>query len=130
MQEPSTAEGSFFRPLGIEIDQDRDGISDDGREVYSFFRSRGISHLLIMGVHTNMCVLHRSFAIKQMVRWGQEVALIRDLTDTMYNPARSPYVSHDEGTRLVVEYIEKFWCPTVLSGDILNPRLCVKGVVS
>ena len=65
-----------------------------------------------------MCVLGRSFAIKQMVRWGMAVALIGDLTDAMYNPARPPYVSHAEGTRLVVEYIEKFWCPTVLSGDI------------
>ncbi|MBE0697009.1 MAG: hypothetical protein IH586_08800 [Anaerolineaceae bacterium] len=43
------------------------------------------------------------------------VALVRDLTDAMYNPAQAPYVSHDEGTRLVIEYIEKFWCPTVLS---------------
>ena len=104
----------------IEIDQERDVISDDGRQVYSFLRGRGISRLLIMGVHTNMCVLGRSFAIKQMVKWGMSVSLIRDLTDTMYNPARPPYVSHDEGTRLVVEVIEKFWCPTVLSGDLFN----------
>ncbi len=31
---------------------------------------QGVQHLLIMGVHTNMCVLNWSFAIKQMVRWG------------------------------------------------------------
>jgi hypothetical protein len=74
-----------------------------------------------MGVHTNMCVLNRSFAIKQMVRWGVNIALVRDLTDTMYNPAMPPYVSHDEGTRLVVEYIEKFWCPSLLSDDLLKP---------
>ena len=104
----------------IEIDQERDGISADGAEIYSFLRERAIQQLLILGVHTNMCVLNRSFAIKQMVRWGQPVALLRDLTDTMYNPAMRPYVSHDEGTRLVVEYIEKFWCPTVLSSDLLG----------
>lgn len=103
---------------GIDIDQESDVISDDGREIYSCLRGRGVTNLLIMGVHTNMCVLGRSFAIKQMVRWGMAVALIGDLTDAMYNPARPPYVSHAEGTRLVVEYIEKFWCPTVLSGDI------------
>ena len=34
--------------------------------------------------------------------------------------ARSPYVSHAEGTRLVVEYIEKFWCPSLLSTDLLK----------
>ena len=103
----------------IEIDQDRDGISDDGREVYNLFRQKGISNLLIMGVHTNMCILGRSFSIKQMVRWGVDVALIRDLTDAMYNPARSPYVSHEEGTRLVIEYIEKFWCPTLESKELI-----------
>jgi nicotinamidase-related amidase len=103
----------------IGIDQERDGISDNGREVYSFFQAQGITRLLIMGVHTNMCVLGRSFAIKQMVKWGGEVALIRDLTDAMYNPAKPPYVDHGEGTRLIVEYIEKFWCSTVASEELL-----------
>jgi len=104
---------------GIEI-LDEDAISDNGREVYSLLAGKGIGNLLIMGVHTNMCVLGRSFAIKQMVRWGMKVVLVRDLTDTMYNPARSPYVNHAEGTRLVVEYIEKFWCPTTTSEDLLR----------
>ena len=99
--------------------EDRDVISDSGEEIYSVYADRGIDRMLIMGVHTNMCVLHRTFGIKAMVRWGVNVALIRDLTDTMYNPARSPYVDHDEGTRLVVSFIEKFWCPTVDSGQLL-----------
>jgi nicotinamidase-related amidase len=103
----------------IEVDEGRDVISDDGRELYSFYRAHGIRHVLLMGVHTNMCVLNRSFAIKQMVRWGVEICLIRDLTDAMYNPAFSPYVSHDEGTRLVVGYIEKFWCPTLESQGLM-----------
>lgn len=104
---------------GIEI-TGHDGVSDDGREVYNLFAQLRISNLLIMGVHTNMCVLGRSFAIRQMTRWGLRVALIRDLTDAMYNPAMAPFVTHDEGTELVVQHIEKYWCPTVLSGDVLN----------
>jgi len=32
----------------------------------------------------------------------------------------APYVSHDEGTQLVIEHIEAHWCPTVLSGDLLD----------
>lgn len=103
---------------GIEIDHERDVITDDGLQVYSLLRHRQIARLLIAGVHTNMCVLRRSFAIVQMVRWGVDVALVRDLTDTMYNPAMRPYVSHSEGTQLVVGYIEKFWCPTVHSRDL------------
>ncbi len=104
---------------GIEI-AELDGISDDGAEVYSLFAQLGVRNLLLMGVHTNMCVLGRSFAIRQMSRWGIRVALIRDLTDSMYNPAMPPHVRHDAGTELVIEHIEKHWCPTVLSGDLLD----------
>ena len=104
----------------IDIDAERDLISDEGGRVIACLQVRGIDRLLILGVHTNMCVLHRSFAIKQMSRWGMRMALLRDLTDTMYSPARPPYVSHDEGTRLVVEYAEKFWCPSLESIDLLR----------
>jgi len=47
----------------IEIDQDTDGVSDNGQEVWNAMQERGIKNLIIMGVHTNMCVLGRSFAI-------------------------------------------------------------------
>jgi nicotinamidase-related amidase len=104
---------------GITIDESVDVISDNGRDLYAYYQQRGIRHVLIMGVHTNMCVLHRTFAIKRLVRWGVDVALIRDLTDAMYDPARSPYVSHEDGVRLIVEFIEKFWCPTVTSAEVL-----------
>ena len=122
-----TGEAKTGRPWsrqhpGIVIDQNLDLISDDGSEVFSCLTGGKRNRMLILGVHTNMCVLHRSFGIKQMVRWGVEPVLIRDLTDTMYNPAMPPYVSHDEGTRLTIEYIEKFWCPTVLSDDLCKMR--------
>ena len=103
----------------IEIDHALDGISDNGQEIYNYLQLHGIRHVLIMGVHTNMCILNRSFGIKQLVKWGVNVALVRDLTDAMYNPARAPYVEHDAGTQLVIGYIEKFWCPTV-SSDVLT----------
>jgi nicotinamidase-related amidase len=96
-----------------------DGISDNGTEVYNFLRLRGIQNLLVMGVHTNMCILNRTFAIRQMTRWGVPCVLIRDLTDAMYDPKDPPYVSHDEGTELVIRHIEKYWCPTALSTEIL-----------
>ena len=102
----------------IEV-KDGDAISDNGQEVYNILAQKGIKNLLYMGVHTNMCVLGRSFAIKAMVRSGQfNVALVRDLTDAMYNPFKAPYVSHEEGTQLIIAYIEKFWCPTITSDDL------------
>lgn len=102
-------------PIGPE-----DYISDNGPEIYSALHHHGISHLLVMGVHTNMCVLNRTFAIKQMTRWGERCALVRDLTDAMYDPGDRPFVPHAEGTELVIEHIEKYWCPTLLSADLLR----------
>lgn len=95
----------------IEI-RDEDAITDSA-EAYYLMRQRGIENVLVMGVHTNMCVLGRPFSIRQMVYQGLNVALVRDLTDTMYNPAKAPFVSHFTGTDLVVDHIEKFWCPTI-----------------
>ncbi len=103
----------------IEI-HDTDVISDNGHEVYSYLRHHDIDTVIYMGVHTNMCILGRSFAIRQMTRWGMDCILIRDLTDSMYNPAMPPHVSHDEGTELVVQHIEKYWAPTALSEDLLT----------
>lgn len=96
----------------------RDGISDNGQEIYRLLREKNISTVFMMGVHTNMCVLNRTFAIRQMTRWGMRCVLVRDLTDAMYNPARRPYVSHAAGTELVIGHIEKYWCPTALSEDL------------
>lgn len=120
-----TGETSTFKAWSrqhpaLEIDEARDGISDSGEEIYRYLVLNHIEQLLIMGVHTNMCILNRTFGIKQMVRWGVSIALVRDLTDAMYNPAMSPYVSHQEGVQLVVGYIEKFWCPTIVSKQLVD----------
>ena len=95
-----------------------DVISDKGSEIYSFLKRRGIDTLLVMGVHANMCILNRTFAIKQMTNWGVRCILVRDLTDAMYDPHDRPFVSHEEGTELVIEHIEKYWAPSVLGGEL------------
>jgi nicotinamidase-related amidase len=97
-----------------------DLISDNGLELYGVFKQRGIKNVLVCGVHTNMCVLNRSFAIKQMTRWGFRCVLLRDLTDAMYNPKMRPFVSHEEGTELIIQHIEKYWCPTTRGRDVLR----------
>jgi len=104
----------------ISIDPESDIISDSGSELYNVYHARSIRTVIIMGLHTNMCMLRRSFTIKQTVRWGFGTILVRDLTDARYSPAQWPYVSHDEGTRLAVEYIEKFWCPSIASEQLLR----------
>ena len=92
----------------------------DSVEAFYLIRQRGIEHVLICGVHLNKCVLHRPFAIRQFVTQGLEMVLLRDLTDTMYNPEQRPYVSHFEGTRLMVAHVERYWCPSTTSGAILG----------
>jgi nicotinamidase-related amidase len=92
----------------------------DSAEAYYLMRQRGIENVLVCGVHLNMCVLGRPFAIRQLVRQGLHVALVRDLTDTMYNPAQPPHVSHFEGTRLMIGHVERYWCPTVPSTALLG----------
>lgn len=91
-----------------------DGVSDSGQEIYNFLVQEGIDNVVLMGVHTNMCVLGRPFGIRQMVRLGKNVVLARDLTDAMYDPRQPPFVSHARGTELVVEHIERHWCPSIL----------------
>jgi nicotinamidase-related amidase len=98
---------------------DKDFISDNGAEVYSILSARRIERLLVAGVHANMCILNRTFAIRQMTRWGVACTLIRDLTDSMYNPAQRPQVPHDQGTALVINYIERHWCPSTTSAALL-----------
>ena len=73
-----------------------------------------------MGVHTNMCVLGRSFGIRQMTKLGFNAALVRDLTDTMYNPRRRPFVDHAAGTELVVRHVERHWCPSLTSSALVE----------
>jgi nicotinamidase-related amidase len=97
-----------------------DGISDNGEEIYSYLVQEGIDNVVLMGVHTNMCVLGRPFGIRQMVRLGKNVVLARDLTDAMYDPRQPPFVSHTRGTELVIEHIEKYWCPSIAGADLMR----------
>lgn len=95
-----------------------DGVSDNGEEIYNYVKQEGLKNIVLMGVHTNMCVMGRPFGIRQMVKQGFNVVLTRDLTDAMYDPREKPYVSHTRGTELVVEHIEKYWCPSILGEDL------------
>ena len=104
----------------LTIDPDADMISDNGEEIWSILENRGIGHVILTGVHTNMCVLGRPFGLRQMAKNGKDAVLLRDLTDTMYNPERAPYVSHFAGTDLIVAHVERYVCPTITSDQFLG----------
>jgi nicotinamidase-related amidase len=105
--------------IGVSLD---DAITDNGQETWNLLTERGIENVILCGVHLNMCVLGRPFGIRQQVYWGKNVALMRDFTDTMYNPERPPGVDHFKGTDLMVEHVEKFWCPTFTSTDLTGKK--------
>lgn len=106
---------------GLEI-RDEDVISDSGVEIWNVLESRQIDQVVVLGVHTNMCVLGRPFGLRQLARNGKRVVLMRDMTDTMYDPHCAPFVSHFTGTDLIVEHIEKWVCPTVTSDQLLGGK--------
>jgi nicotinamidase-related amidase len=95
-----------------------DALTDHGQETWNLLRERGITNVILCGVHLNMCVLGRPFAIRQQVYLGMNVALMRDMTDTMYNPERPPGVDHFTGTDLVIAHVERHWCPSFTSTDL------------
>ena len=111
-------------PWKAQIDllkiHDQDAISDSGGEIWNLLEHRRIKNVILLGVHTNMCVLGRPFGLRQMAKNGKNVVLMRDMTDTMYNPERWPYVTHFAGTDLIVEHIEKFVSPSITSVDFLG----------
>ena len=97
---------------------DEDAITDS-TEAYNLLQQRGIENVIVMGVHANMCVLGRPFSIRQMVGEGKSVLLMRDMTDTMYNSRSRPFVNHFRGTDLIVQHIERYWCPSITSVDLV-----------
>ena len=104
----------------IRIDGERDFISDNGEEVWSILAAKGIENVILVGVHTNMCVLGRPFGLRRLAAAGKNVVLCRDLTDTMYDPNAWPYANHFTGTDLIISHIERYVCPTIASEQVLG----------
>lgn len=110
----------FYTRQHLALDIKQPDAITDSAEAFYLMKQRGIEHVIVMGVHTNMCVMGRPFGIRQLVYQGINVVLMRDMTDCMYNPAQKPYVDHFTGLDLVIEHIERHWCPTITSADILG----------
>ncbi|MGB0578353.1 MAG: alpha/beta hydrolase fold domain-containing protein [Limisphaerales bacterium] len=97
---------------------DIDAVSSNGQEIYNLLQQRGIKNVILMGVHTNRCVLGRPFGIRQMVYVGKNVVLCRDLTDSYH---REPG-KHFEGLAKIIRHVETWWCPTITSESITGAR--------
>ena len=94
---------------------DTDAVTDDGQELYNLLEARRIDDVIVMGVHTNVCVLGRPYGIRQLVYLGKRPVLCRDLTDSFHRDPRG----HEWGTDRIVAHIERRWCPTVTSEQLV-----------
>ena len=95
-----------------------DALTDDGQETWNLLTIGSIDNVILCGVHLNMCVLGRPFAIRQQVYLGKNVMFMRDMTDSMYNPERPPGVDHFTGHDLIIAHVERHWCPSLTSDGI------------
>ena len=82
-------------------------ITGDQGQLYSICKELGLTHLIYMGVHTNICLTYRGVGAKMMSEAGFMCYLARDLTDPIsgYDPA-SGYTP-DDGLAQAVKDVEK-----------------------
>ncbi len=92
----------------------------DGLELLHAFKARGITNVIIMGVHTNLCVVGRPFGIRSLVSHGFNTVLMRDMTDCMAPREEMPYTDHFTALDYVVWHIERYLCGTITSGQVLD----------
>ncbi|MDR2844666.1 MAG: isochorismatase family protein [Puniceicoccales bacterium] len=123
---------AWTRQIDALTIKDNDLISDNGTEIKGYFKDKGIKNVVLMGVHTNMCVIGRPFGLRAMRHAGFNTVLMRDMTDLMYNSVIGrekkedgggfPFVNHFSGLDLEIEYIETYVTPTILSSDFLGKK--------
>jgi hypothetical protein len=92
---------------------DGDFIISSTEEVYALLKQRGITHVIYLGLHTNMCLFGKPGALKFMVEAGLQCLLARDINDafTSYNPATG--YTPDRGTQQTDEDLERAEVPTI-----------------
>jgi nicotinamidase-related amidase len=95
-----------------------DVVSDDGQEIWNVLDAHEIADVVIMGVHTNICVLSRWYGIRQLVYLGKRPVLCGDLTDSFHRDPRG----HEWGTALLLAHIQQYWCPVLTSDQLLAAR--------
>lgn len=96
-----------------------DWMPDTQAEVYALCRKFGLTHLIYVGFHTQVCLLGKPMGLKAMKAAGLNCVLARDLTDAHpgYDPARN--FTPDLNTAQVVEHFEKHLAPTINMADEL-----------
>jgi hypothetical protein len=97
-----------------------DLMPDTLQDVYSICKERGLTHLIYMGVHTQVCLLGKPMGLRNLKAAGLRCILARDLTDAHpgYDPASG--FTPDRHTAEVVEHFEKHLAPTINMAEELS----------
>ena len=122
--EESRGRTANFKQTELLTITDDDVLTDDFEEIKAYFKVTGIKNVILMGVHTEMCVVGRPFGCRAMVKLGYNTVLCRDMTDSAYNCASRMENAPDHylGLELIIEYIERYICPTITSVDITGGK--------
>jgi nicotinamidase-related amidase len=100
----------------LKLDE-RDLMPNDFQVLYSLCKQRGLTHLIFMGVHTQVCLLGKSVGLANMTKAGFRCMLARDLTDAhgLYDPVQG--IRPDDFTATVVAHFEKHLTATINMAD-------------
>jgi hypothetical protein len=90
-----------------------DLMPDTQAEVYAICVKYGITHLIYIGFHTQVCLLGKPMGLRAMKSAGLRCFLARDMTDAHpgYDPSRN--FTPDLNTEQVVAHFEKYLAPTI-----------------
>lgn len=90
-----------------------DLMPDTQAEVYAICQRYGLTHLIYVGFHTQVCLLGKPMGLRAMKQAGLQCVLARDMTDAHpgYDPSRG--FTPDLNTEQVVEHFEKHLAPTI-----------------
>jgi hypothetical protein len=92
---------------------ENDFMPDTQAEVYAICKQYGLTHLIYVGFHTQVCLLGKPMGLRAMKSAGLQCVLARDMTDAHpgYDPIRK--FTPDLNTAQVVEHFEKHLAPTI-----------------
>ena len=82
-------------------------------ETYSICKQKGITYIIYLGLHTNMCLFNRPEALQAMYSAGLDCMLARDLNDALTHYDPSVPFTPDDGTAQIDADLERAGIPTI-----------------
>lgn len=104
----------------LNIEDETDYVISSTTELYSLCMELGVTTLIYSGVHTNVCVMGKPPALKNMYNAGIDGYLARDMTDASIAPIPAEGITNEEGTADIVSDIENAGVGSVNFGELMS----------